>query len=475
MRTIAIIGGGFSGTMAAVNLARLANSPIHIVLINSGRPLGRGAAYGTRRIEHLLNVAARNMSALPDHPAHFVDWLKSRGEYVDVPESTLRETFIPRRIYGDYLHSLAQHYFRPIDRHAPATIEVVQDEAVDILAAGGATPAVVLAGTGTVPADQILLATGNQPPAPLPGPAGPFEHRNYVADPWSPWESRLPAPTEDVVLLGTGLTMVDVFLTLCAQNWQGSITAVSRNGMLPRSHFRGIEYPDYLAEQPGPVSLADAVRHVERHCRQLSEMNQNGAIAVDKLRPHTQRLWQGFTLEEKREFLSRYAARWNVTRHRIAESVHQQLADALSSRRLKVVSGAVTHLSAEDRQVRVHLRDSAGTQSSVSGAFVINCTGPQGSISRTSLPLLQNLLGRGLVQPDDLDLGIAVADDFSTVDASGQPSEWLYAIGPLLKGTLWETIAVPELRGQALRVAQVLLDAAHTPAIHEADVIEYCI
>ena len=75
MKTVAIIGGGFSGTMAAVNLARLSDSPLCIQLINDRYPLGRGVAYGTRREEHLLNVAARNMSAVPDHANHFLDWL----------------------------------------------------------------------------------------------------------------------------------------------------------------------------------------------------------------------------------------------------------------------------------------------------------------------------------------------------------------------------------------------------------------
>ena len=107
MKTVAIVGGGFSGTMAAVNLARLSNSPLHVLLINSRYPLGRGVAYGTNRSEHVLNVAARNMSAVPDHPDHFLDWLRTRVEYRDLPEPQLRETFVPRRVFGDYLTRIA--------------------------------------------------------------------------------------------------------------------------------------------------------------------------------------------------------------------------------------------------------------------------------------------------------------------------------------------------------------------------------
>ncbi|MEO1993972.1 MAG: FAD/NAD(P)-binding protein, partial [Planctomycetaceae bacterium] len=133
MQTIAVIGGGFSGTMAAVNLARLSDKPLRVVLINDKHPLGRGVAFGTKRIEHLLNVAARNMSAVPDQPEHFLDWLRTRVDYADLPAPQLRETFVPRAVYGDYLRALLLNYMRPIDEHHPAAIEVVEDEAVDIV------------------------------------------------------------------------------------------------------------------------------------------------------------------------------------------------------------------------------------------------------------------------------------------------------------------------------------------------------
>src|SRR5215510_1900485 len=109
---IAIIGGGFSGVMTGVNLARISQRPLHITLINQHRPMGRGLAYGTRRPEHLLNVAARNMSAFPDLPNHFLHWLRTRSEYESVPEAELRERFIPRQVYGDYLRALMHQHLQ---------------------------------------------------------------------------------------------------------------------------------------------------------------------------------------------------------------------------------------------------------------------------------------------------------------------------------------------------------------------------
>ena len=165
MKTVAIVGGGFSGTMAAVNLVRFSRTPLRVELINSRHPLGRGVAYGTSRGEHLLNVAARNMSAVPDHPHHFLEWLRTRVDYSDLPDAQLRETYVPRRVYGDYIRSLLLNYMRPIDDHHPCTVNAIEDEAVDIAVSDDGRAEIALAGGQSIDADRVLLATGNQPPA----------------------------------------------------------------------------------------------------------------------------------------------------------------------------------------------------------------------------------------------------------------------------------------------------------------------
>ena len=294
MKKVAIIGGGFSGTMAAVNLARLSSSPLCIQLINDKYPLGRGVAYGTRREEHLLNVAARNMSAVPDHANHFLDWLRTRVDYSDLPDPQLRETYVPRRIYGDYLRSILATYMQPIDSHHPAEIQVIEQEAVDIEFNFAGVAEITLKDGTTIDADRVLLATGNQPPCPLAEDA--FSHAGYCAEPWSNWMEKIPDPAENIIVMGTGLSMIDVFLTLSEQNWQGQLIAVSHNGMIPQSHFRGIEYPDFLPEEPENLGLENLVQLLEKHCRQLQRIGENPGIVVDRLRPHTQKIWQKFDL-----------------------------------------------------------------------------------------------------------------------------------------------------------------------------------
>lgn len=469
---IAVIGGGFSGTMAAVNLARLASVPLRVTLLNHGAPAGRGIAYGTRRSEHLLNVAARNMSALPDHPNHFLEWLRTRTEYADLPEAELRETFLPRRVFGDYLRSLAQHYTRPVDPRCGVELTQFNDEVLAVEPAG-AGARLRLASGATLDADKVVLATGNEPPADLPGQNTVATHAAWCANPWLDWESRLPV-AGDIVLLGTGLTTVDAIVTLLALGWRGTIHAVSRNGLLPESHFKGVDDPHF----PPPdldlatLGLAGLVRLLEDNCARLRAAGLNPAMVVDKLRPHTQRIWGAFTDAERREFVAKHAARWNVLRHRIAPSIHRQVADALASGRLKITRAAVTGVRPLGANIGVELRRQDGTTSVMEAALALNCTGPHTRFTATRSPLLQQLLRDGLAQPDTMDMGIRVEHDFAVVNRDGRRSPILYAIGPLLRGTLWESVAVPELRGQALRVAQTLLDAG-VPAAAEAAVIEY--
>jgi len=470
---VAIIGGGFCGVMTAVNLARLSRRPLQITLINQHRPTGRGAAYGTRRMEHLLNVSARNMSAFPELPDHFLQWLRTRCEYDTVPEIELRERFIPRMIYGDYVRGLMQQYLQSPVESALVQTAFVESEALDVSHEGGSA-AIHLSDGTRVHAEHVVLATGNEPPADLTGSAELKDHPAWIGNPWQPWEHRLPASGGTVLLLGTGLTTVDAIITLRSLGWLGIIHAVSRNGWLPHSHFRGIDYPDFppAGTDLASLGLTKLIALMEHHCAQLRELNANPAIIVDKMRPHTQRIWQNFTLAERQQFTRHHAARWNVLRHRIAPEIYAQLTTAQLTGQLRLHAAQIQSVEADGKQVRVHL---SGNKT-LAGDLVINATGPHTRLTATRSPLMQNLLRRGLVAPDGMEMGVQVDADHTIVGRDGQRSEFLLAVGPLLRGTLWETIAVPELRSQARRVAETLLDQPASPeAIEPPMMMEYMI
>jgi uncharacterized NAD(P)/FAD-binding protein YdhS len=479
LKRVVIIGGGFSGTIVAVNLARLSPGPLHIIVVDPEPLAGRGVAYGTPRPVHLLNVVARNMSALADQPNHFVDWLQTRSEYRSMPVTTLREKFIPRAVYGDYLQSLFLWTAQALAAEKGMRLECVPAEAVDVETVG-ASRSVLLSDGRALPADGVVLALGNQAPSGLtvPGlsPASPF----YIGNPWQGWEKKLPPPDRDLLLIGTGLTMVDAFLTLQALDWRGRIFAVSRHGLLPRSHFRGFEHPPFLDETETP-SLRQLVALFHRQFRDALERGFNPAILVDKLRPHTQRLWQHFSVFEKKQFIRRFRATWNVLRHRLAPEIFAQVEQARAKGRLEIFAGGLRHCQESSGTLKVVLGGEPAERT-LEVAALINCTGPRESCLPAAAPLLAHLAARGEIVPDALNMGLQAAPDFRVIDREGHSSPQLFAVGSLLRGTLWETTAVPELRSQAFRLAQTIAEQlaerpSPRPLISEVtdDVLEYFI
>jgi uncharacterized NAD(P)/FAD-binding protein YdhS len=465
VKTVAIIGGGFCGTLTAVNLARWSTEALRVSLVNCDHPMGRGVAYGTRRPEHLLNVVARNMSALPDLPSHFVDWLGNRADFSAIPLAELREQFVPRRVYGDYLRDLLFWQTQPLAGAGRVQIQCIDDEVLD-LANDGQGAQLVLKSGDTLQADRVVLATGNLAPQDLV-PRGPVhDHPAYCANPWRGCYEMLPDPREDVLLVGTGLTMIDVFLTLQSFGWRGIIYAVSRNGLLPLPHFKGTDYSAFPPSDVESLGLHELAALMEEHCARLRADGMNPAIVVDKLRPYTQRIWRNFSVAERQEFSQRYRARWNVVRHRIPPAVAEQIETAQTEKRLHILKGKLQEAQVDGDQIRVTINLGDGWPThELSVGLLVNCTGPQESLNDAPATLFQKLLERGLIRPDALDMGIEVTPDFAVVNEDGHASHCLFAIGPLLRGTLWETTAVPELRAQADQVAKALVadDQRHQP------------
>ena len=270
---------------------------------------------------------------------------------------------MPRRVYGDYVRSLALQHARPLDGRSLVETRLVEAEAVDVEPHGSGARVVLADGQG-LPADQVVLATGNETPAELPGSDDLLDHPGYAANPWVDWESRLPDPSEAIVLLGTGLTAVDAILTLLALDWRGKIVAVSRHGWLPNAHFKGRQHPEFPPDGVEVASLGHArlAALVEEACARMRAAGENPAIIVDKLRPHTQRVWQALTPEERRTFVAQYAARWSVLRHRIAQPIHERV-HLLEAQRVRVQQVQEDRVEQDARHLRRRrVRADSGSQ-----------------------------------------------------------------------------------------------------------------
>jgi uncharacterized NAD(P)/FAD-binding protein YdhS len=447
---IAVIGGGFTGTMVAVHLARHAGAaPARIVLIERGPRLARGLAYGTRCERHLLNVPAAMMSPLPDQPSHFLDWLRTRDP------SAHAGTFAPRRAYGDYLEEL----LLSSTREAAVPAEFLHDEVIELLPDhdGRGRVAVRTLGGRLIAPDRVVLALGNQPPQELSGLVGQKGIRRYAADPWGSEPLRDLNGDEPIALVGSGLTAVDVVVEAHERGHRGRIYAISRHGLIPRRHSQAPPRPHF--ELSGQAATARSLlRTVRAEARACQSEGGDWRSVVDGIRPVAQTIWRSMETTERKRFIRHLSSHWDAHRHRVAPEIDDLLQARLRDGRLSIIAGRV--LAAEPVDHRIHLTIQRRGQSrtdSLSVGLVINCTGPARDIRQSSSRLMRSLLARGLARPGPLALGLDVDASGALIKADGTIDERILAVGPLLKEHLWETTAVRELRVQAADLACRLL------------------
>ena len=223
-------------------------------------------------------------------------------------------------------------------------------------------------------------------------------------------------------------------------------------------HFKGSDYPHFPPDDVDSLSLNQLVPLMEEHCARLRAEGLNPAVVVDKLRPFTQRIWRNFSVADRLEFSRRYRTRWNVVRHRIPPAVAAQIEAAQKDNSLRILKGRLQEVRAYGERIHATIDPGNGLPPhEIVAGLLINCTGPRESLNDEPETLYRNLIERGLIRPDELDMGIEVTPDFAVVDHAGRASDFLFAIGPVLKGTLWETTAVPELRSQALQIAKAMI------------------
>lgn len=450
--TIAIIGSGFSGATLAAQLLRAGNPSVSVILIGRDDCPGRGVAYSTQCQWHLLNVPARNMSGFADDPDHLLRWAR-----VHYCSSVQPGDFLPRRTYGQYAESILREASE--GRNGP--FEWRRDEAISITRAGSKAEISLRCGHAAQ-ADKVVLAVGNFPPGDphLPG-RKEFSPR-YVSNSWA--ESALDRIAEDknVLLVGSGLTSVDVALSLRAHKFEGTIHMLSRHGLLPRQHKPTLPWrPSWNTALCGTTH--GILRLVRAQVREAQKQNGDWRAVIDSLRPFTQRIWQSLPLGEKRRFLCHMRSYWDAHRHRVAPEIGAVLASELRERQIQIHAGRIIEYQETSNSVEVTYRDRRNRElKKLHVNRVINCTGPDVDCRRVTNPLFNNLIRQELARPDPLFLG-DTAQDGALVDAHGAPSDFLYAVGPLRKGNLWETIAVPEIRVQVSELALQLLSSIEQP------------
>jgi hydroxyacylglutathione hydrolase len=410
-----------------------------VILIDQRADFGLGLAYSTPSLRHLLNVPAGKISALPDQPDHFLRWLRKNHD----PAAT-EKTFAPRAVFGRYIQSLLRST-RPFEQEIAAVVDVRLEGAGGVL---------TLDDGCELRADLIVLATGNFDPAALPGiskaasDSGLYHHNAWATEAYEGLHRDAP-----VALIGTGLTGVDVVLRLRELGHRGRILAVSRHGIFPNRH------DDYTPLSSSAIPL-DTPATCVAYLGALRAAIRGGAewrAAIDSLRETTNELWLRLPLEEKKRFRRHLQRRWDVVRHRMAPPIADIIESELRNGTLEIREGRLKAIDVSPRGAYITVGTQEGSESFYADR-VINCTGPSMNYRRVPSTLLQNLFERGLVTSGPLGTGFHCSQDGAVIDASGQASDVIFNLGPGRLGDLIESIAIPEIRQQAVELAATLTD-----------------
>jgi uncharacterized NAD(P)/FAD-binding protein YdhS len=450
---IAIIGAGFSGTVALINLLRKRwAAPLTVALIDrcEKEKVGLGLAYSTKEDTHYLNVQAGNMSALSDDPSHLVRYLQGRNNDANW------STFITRGAYGRYV----QDTLSSVSADGAAnnvTVTVINADITDVNESK--TEFQLFSGHEMLlAASRVILALGNPKPV-LPHviSSGLFGSAAVIADPWNNSDFARISNRDDILFIGSGLTMVDKALELVYKKHSGRLIAVSRHGLLPQSHIKELLVEGYPEVEE--INLPMRARETVGAIRKLTKKVPDWRLVIDGLRPYTNKWWQSLGLVEKKRYLRHLQPYWDTFRHRMAPEVGERIADLLANGRLKIEAGKIVSVSEHDQKIVAKIQR-RGTKQCTELVVdkIVNCTGPSSDLRKTEDRLLHSLLAKGLISPNELRSGILIDEHFHAVSADGKANDRLTVVGPLLRGNFFETIAVPELRKQADELSQCVYE-----------------
>ncbi|PBC22047.1 MULTISPECIES: FAD/NAD(P)-binding protein [unclassified Mesorhizobium] len=440
--SIIIVGGGASGVVMAAHLLKSTNPDLRVTLIEKRPHFGQGIAYSTLLSAHVLNVSAAGMSAYADDPGNFWRWLHGRG-LVDQEQTPQTPFYAPRSIYARYLGELLDELEA---REQPTgRLRLIHEESLSITPTASGVEVALANGTSVV-AHMAILATGHdEQPA-----QGHAVRMGSEADTALDPESR-------VMVLGTGLSMVDAFLALEQRGHRREIVAVSRRGLLPSPHRKGNPIKLDVADIP----LGTQLSYFVGWFRDLIRENQKAGIdwrdVVDGLRPFNQKIWQNWPASAKRRFVEHTKAWWDIHRHRMAPEVYAKVTQAVQSGRIRLVAGRVVGITpGEAFSVDVQSRHSQLVET-FDVARIYDCSGIVRDISTSSNSVVRSLVDRGLARPDPMRIGLDVSANCEIIAGDGTVSRKILAVGPLTRGTFFEIDAIPDIRIQCARLSKQLL------------------
>lgn len=452
MKKIGIIGGGFTGMMTAVHLMQQ-SAACEVTIFNDEETFGRGIAYNPYSDKHLLNVITSKMSAYPGNADHFLDWVMEQPEFMDKDRKLIANAFMPRGVFGKYLMHVWETAVYNSDGKCVISKIFSQVTGLDV---NDSFVSLTLDNGAQMEFDYCVVTSGNNVPR-NPRIKSPqfYDSPNYFQNPWKE-KSVLGLTDKPVLIVGNGLTMVDTVLSLMEQGFKGQIYSISPNGfnILPHRHI-GMKYSKMAEEISMNMTLLELVSLANKHIKIAREYGVSAEPVIDSFRPYTQKLWHNFTDREKSTFMGRLRHLWGATRHRIPLHSFEKLQKLRAGDRLHIHSGSLIDINenVDGITVEYHDRQDGATKTMVVGR-IINCTGPESDFAKLESGFLKGCVLNNTLKQDALKLGIVTdVATFGIIGPDGRPYSNLFTIGSNLRGELWETTAVHDLREQAEKLA----------------------
>ena len=378
-RSIAIVGGGASGALMTAHLLKCAGDAVRVTLIEPREQIGRGLAYATENESHRLNVRASNMSAFPDDPDHFWRWLRANGH-----SGEDRFCFVPRLVYGRYLGGLVEDRLAETD---PGRVRWLRETVTSLSERDGSVTLRLSGSESAAVFDMAVLCCGHEASETLEAP---------FVSPWEDPRSWNAAPDSTILILGTGLTMVDAAIALSESGHRGPIVALSRRGLLPQAHRRVDVAPIAQTELPSPARLASFLHWLRARARDEMRSGGDWRSVVDGLRPHVQAIWRAMPIPSRRRFLEHARPWWDIHRHRMAPEIETKIRALQESGQLRILSGRIleVHAKRDGASVSIRPRASEG-EVRLEVSRIVSCRGLTSDPRRSSNPLVAQLVAEG--------------------------------------------------------------------------------
>jgi uncharacterized NAD(P)/FAD-binding protein YdhS len=449
---LAIIGGGYTGAALAVHALRAASRPLDVQIIEPEAELGQGIAYGATDPAHRINVPSDKMSLFGDDPSHLTRWLEDNHWLPDEASTDAQgHHYVARAAFAAYVKDVLKQTLQGSEadarwtRHRARAIALHRD---------GMGWIVELSTGRRLSVDKVALCVGHAAPMPpCPVSAEASNHAGFIANPWASGAMSGVRPHQNVLIVGTGLTMADVVATLSAGGHQAPVTAVSRRGLTPRPHGRFLDDIDILGGEAAPQTALGVLRLARRRTREF-ENSVGWQPIMDALRFKLRQIWPALSPQEQRRVARRLLPFWEVHRFRIAPQLHDLVEDWRRQGRLVVEKAALASLEAADGKLIATLQRRDGAQARRAFDAVALCTGPGKALEKD--PLAAQLVREGLARPDATATGLTVDDHSHLIDRQGLAQANLFAFGPLTRGSFGEMTGAPDITRQIERVAPMV-------------------